>query len=564
MRDIDNFTVQRDEIIIETLKPINFAYRKDGTFISDTGTVFITNKRIVINFIKGLFTNLIKTFEIDYSEIVAIRVDSELNSKLTLNSGTTLSLLGDEAIIFGVLRSNYYACLIYFQYIFSVKNDLLDFFSCWKENQYLFDAIPSIDDDGSVDVINETRKIINRIGSSDVRIGKYLRFTNDVINIISNSIYQETEPYDLVFLKIIISKLFIQAEIPQDFELNDEQLYQLQIIGINFQINTRPGLINSNDDPKVKSSSKDESKYYKSDKSTSEDSQDSKEINDDLNKALKELDNLIGLSSVKNEVRQLISLVQIQKERSQFGIQNTSINRHLVFQGPPGTGKTTIARIIGKIYKSLGILSKGHFIESDRSKFVAGYIGQTAIQTNAILNEALGGVLFIDEAYSLAEKYPGGSQGYGKEAIDTILKFMEDNRDDLVVIVAGYDQEMEEFLNSNPGLKSRFNTFIDFPNFDAKELFEIFMFLSNESGYFIEDETKRIVENIISRINEFKKPNFGNARSMRNLLEIVIKRQSLRLTSFKDTLSNNARSKEDLMRLIDQDFEIDNSELSKV
>ena len=187
--------------------------------------------------------------------------------------------------------------------------------------------------------------------------------------------------------------------------------------------------------------------------------------------ALAELDALVGLESVKAEVKKLASFVKISEERKKAGLKVPPMSYHMVFTGNPGTGKTTVARIMAKIFRSLGVLKKGHLVETDRSGLVAGYVGQTAEKTNEIIDKALDGVLFIDEAYALTED---GGKGYGGEAIATLLKRMEDERDRLIVVVAGYTEEMKKFIDANPGLKSRFNRYIEFPDYSAAELAEMF------------------------------------------------------------------------------------------
>ena len=278
--------------------------------------------------------------------------------------------------------------------------------------------------------------------------------------------------------------------------------------------------------------------------------------NNDLEKLLKTLNSFIGLKDVKKEIESLINFQQIQLERDKYGFRNEPINNHMVFYGPPGTGKTEIARLVGKIFKCLGILSKGHFIEADRSSLIGGYIGQTAIKTNDILNTALGGILFIDEAYSLNS--PSVNGDFGAECIATILKFMEDHRDDFVLIVAGYEKEMTEFLKVNAGLKSRFNSQLYFPNFTEKELLEILLKISQDKGYVIQDSSKNLLKNNLAKISEFKKPTFGNARSMRNLLEIAIKNQAERL------MKQKVRTKEELLKLIFEDFKITSDQLEDI
>lgn len=247
-----------------------------------------------------------------------------------------------------------------------------------------------------------------------------------------------------------------------------------------------------------------------------------------LDDVLKELNNLIGLNTVKSQINDLIQLVKTQKAREEKGLTNSKLSLHLVFSGSPGTGKTTVARLIGRIYKCLGLLKDGHLIEVDRSDLVAGYVGQTAIKTQSVINKALGGVLFVDEAYSLSNnKY----NDYGEEAIDILLKSMEDNRDNLVVIVAGYTELMKSFINSNPGLKSRFNTYIDFQSYTVDELVEIFEKYCNDSQYTILDDALIELKAFLSKINTEK---LGNARGVRNIYEKAIVEQAKRLNITQD------------------------------
>jgi SpoVK/Ycf46/Vps4 family AAA+-type ATPase len=244
---------------------------------------------------------------------------------------------------------------------------------------------------------------------------------------------------------------------------------------------------------------------------------------------LKELDELVGLSDIKNEVRSLINFAKVNEIRKSKGLPAVALSLHSVFFGPPGTGKTTIARLISKAFKDLGILKKGHLVEADRSQLVAGYVGQTAIKTKEILESALDGVLFIDEAYSLS-----GNDDFGKEAIDTLLKFMEDNRNRLIVIVAGYEKEMEEFLNSNPGLKSRFNKYFHFPNYSGSELLEILLRIVEKNKFVISEEAKGKLNFIINDAIFSQGHHFGNARFVRNLYEQIIQNQFLRVSQFEN------------------------------
>ena len=205
-----------------------------------------------------------------------------------------------------------------------------------------------------------------------------------------------------------------------------------------------------------------------------------------------ELEDLIGLDNVKQEVKSLANFVKLQKQRQEKGMKTPKMSYHLVFTGSPGTGKTTVARIVARIYKDLGILKTGHTVETDRSGLVAEYVGQTATKTNAIVDSALNGVLFIDEAYALVPE--NASNDYGQEAISTLLKRMEDDRDKLVVIIAGYTNEMKRFIDSNPGLQSRFNRYINFPDYTAKELVRIFHMYMKKNQYTISDEADEMLK----------------------------------------------------------------------
>lgn len=240
-----------------------------------------------------------------------------------------------------------------------------------------------------------------------------------------------------------------------------------------------------------------------------------------------DLDSLIGLAPVKMEVRKLASFIEIQNQRQSKGLKIAPTSYHCVFTGNPGTGKTTVARIVARIYKELGVLKKGHLVETDRAGLVGEYVGQTAVKTNKIIDSALDGVLFVDEAYSLIG---GGENDYGREAIATLLKRMEDDRKRLVVILAGYTDDMKEFIESNPGLRSRFNRYIEFPDYSSEELIEIFKSNLSKNEYILdpsaEDELVEVINNAIA----CKDRTFGNARYIRNLFERVIERQALRLS----------------------------------
>lgn len=245
---------------------------------------------------------------------------------------------------------------------------------------------------------------------------------------------------------------------------------------------------------------------------------------------MEELNELVGLKTVKHDVEELIGLAKVRKMREEKGMKAVPMSLHLVFSGNPGTGKTTVARILGKLYKEIGILSTGQMIETDRSGLVAGYVGQTAIKTQKKIQEAMGGILFIDEAYMLNQK----DENFGQEAIDTILKAMEDHRDEFIVIVAGYTQLMKDFVESNPGLKSRFNKFFEFPDYTVDELQAIFELQCKKYQYKLTEEADKAVREEIIRLEESKGENFANAREVRNLFEKIIANQAARVSAMED------------------------------
>jgi len=243
-----------------------------------------------------------------------------------------------------------------------------------------------------------------------------------------------------------------------------------------------------------------------------------------------ELNSLIGLGSVKREVRSLANFVKLQKQREAQGLKNAKVSYHLVFYGSPGTGKTTVARIVGRIYKDLGVLKKGHTVETDRAGLCGQYVGQTGPKTDSVIMKALDGVLFIDEAYALTPE-GGNGNDYGQEAVSTILKRMEDYRDRLVVIVAGYKDEMHRFIDSNPGLQSRFNRYIDFPDYSAQELKDIFKMYLKKNQYALAPDAEEYLSEMLDYAVAHKDRNFGNARFVRNMFEKSIQEQANRLSN---------------------------------
>jgi stage V sporulation protein K len=267
-----------------------------------------------------------------------------------------------------------------------------------------------------------------------------------------------------------------------------------------------------------------------------------------IEELLSELDSLIGLQRVKEEVRRLLHYVRVQEMRKDRGISNTRMTLHSVFYGSPGTGKTTVARIYGRMLKSLGLLETGHLIETDRSGLVANYVGQTAGKTSDKIEEALGGVLFIDEAYSLS-RGDRAEWDYGSEAIEILMKKMEDHRDEFVVIVAGYPEPMQKFLRSNEGFKSRFSTYVRFDDFSPEEMLQIFSRFCLQENYEIQNEALEMVFSAIDYNYSLRDESFGNARFVRNLFEVVIKNHAMRVSS-----SHESPTIDDLKLILPQDI----------
>lgn len=277
--------------------------------------------------------------------------------------------------------------------------------------------------------------------------------------------------------------------------------------------------------------SKSDAQSSREEREIAEISSKSQQISSNLQNTLQCLDDLIGLETVKQQVHTLIKFIQVQQQREKHQLKTTPISYHCVFSGSPGTGKTTVARILAQIYKDLGVLKKGHLIETDRAGLVGEYVGQTAVKTNKVINSAVGGVLFIDEAYSL---YSESAEDYGREAIATLLKRMEDERNNLVVVMAGYTEEMKQFIDLNPGLRSRFNRYIDFTDYSPSELFQIFKRYIDKGDFKLTSEAELAFQKLFAEAYEKRDRTFGNARFVRNVFEKTIERQSLRVADITE------------------------------
>ena len=267
-----------------------------------------------------------------------------------------------------------------------------------------------------------------------------------------------------------------------------------------------------------------------------------------LEELLGDLDALVGLGNIKESVKSLINYVKVRKLREENELPNPPLSLHMVFTGNPGTGKTTVARILAGLYKAIGVLSKGQLVEVDRSGLVAGFVGQTAIKTSDVVKSAIGGILFIDEAYALAPE-AGTANDFGREAIETLLKLMEDNRNDLIVIVAGYSAPMQRFISSNPGLESRFNRFFEFEDYNSSELQSIFSGMCLKSEYILENDAYEFAEEFFSDLYNTRDANFGNARHVRNFFENIVSVHSDRVSAL------DGHTREDLTAVLLEDLE---------
>lgn len=321
--------------------------------------------------------------------------------------------------------------------------------------------------------------------------------------------------------------------------------------------NKKEKLFVTADKPGESSDAKPQKKDENSEKVTSR-SKKTQKSSDDAD-PVKKLNAMIGLSRTKEEVQEIVDLARIQKARRDNGLPVSAVSYHLVFTGKPGTGKTTVARLIAEIYKELGIVSNGELIECSAKDLVAGYVGQTAIKTGEVIEKAIGNVLFIDEAYTLVDK---SGQGFGQEAIDTLLKEMEDHRDDLAVIVAGYDDLMKGFIESNPGLKSRFNRFVHFDDYNPDEMLEIFKQLCDKNAYVLDEEIPDLLRGYFDKLHIEDEEGFANARTVRNTFESVISKQASRIAKEKNHTKEilSKIEKEDVLACIDVEEETESLE----
>jgi SpoVK/Ycf46/Vps4 family AAA+-type ATPase len=262
---------------------------------------------------------------------------------------------------------------------------------------------------------------------------------------------------------------------------------------------------------------------------------DAEETPETIEQVMEKINSLIGMQNIKDEIKSFINYINIMKEREKRKLPATPLSLHAVFYGPPGTGKTTIARLLGRVYRALGLLKSGHLVETDRSGLVAGYVGQTAIKTDELVARAKDGVLFIDEAYTLIPE--NSANDFGKEAVDTILKRMEDMRENFAVIAAGYTDEMERFIKSNPGLKSRFSRYFYFDHYTPDELVKIFHVFSDNVEFKLNEEASARLKDLITHFHNIRGKSFGNARFVRNIFDKIIQNQADRLAGM-DSLTS--------------------------
>ena len=398
----------------------------------------------------------------------------------------------------------------------------------WQEASFIRDYL---DYDLTVDDIHQII-IENEIYSTEFE--EKVPLSMKVLVNVDNALYKANGYNDQLGSELLLT-LF--EGLGKEFLVCDADVSENEIRDLSIYLTMLRNYIDCEVNSKNVNSVNIESKNYIEKNSKDYDQQNNEIMENDesLEELLEELNSLTGLDDVKKDVNSLINLLQIRKIREERGMKQMPMSLHLVFSGNPGTGKTTVARLLAKIYCKLGVLTKGHLVEVDRSGLVGGYVGQTAIKVQDVIQKSLGGILFIDEAYSLTANK--GENDYGLEAVDTLLKGMEDHRDNLVVIVAGYPDLMNEFLNSNPGLRSRFNKFINFADYKPEELVDIFENMCSKSGYKASGECIRFVQKYFEKRYMTRNVNFANGRDVRNFFEMAMVNQANRL-SFDTDISN--------------------------
>ena len=355
---------------------------------------------------------------------------------------------------------------------------------------------------------NEIQKIARSRGNGASRNGASLKSLNYL------KLYDENEDSKHFDRLAATYNSFAQVAVKADGEVNPEREAKLRKIR---------SLIYGDTEAEAAAGGE------KKEKKVAKKKEREQEPEETLEEIMEQIDSLIGMDKIKDQIKTFVNLIKVQQEREKRGLPVTPTSLHAVFYGPPGTGKTTIARLLGKVYRALGLLEEGHLVETDRAGLVAGYVGQTAIKIEEVTQEAMDGVLFIDEAYTLAMNK--GDKDFGQEAIDTLLKRMEDNRDRLAVIVAGYPDEMKEFINSNPGLKSRFNRFFYFDHYEPKQLLRIFDVFAKNASFTLTGPGRRAVLRLLTQFYESRDKSFGNGRFVRNLFERMVERQANRIAS---------------------------------
>ena len=389
-----------------------------------------------------------------------------------------------------------------------------------------------------------TRHDVMKMVSSHIRAGNsdLMRMLSEVPEFFKSVVRYDKHRHSTHSRKIVTT---LKA-MGETLCLIDRDVHDHEVMAVSVYINTLESYADYQGIPNDKEPEEEQPQSAPQEAGTPTSNADADFSDNDLQGLLTELSNMVGLNTVKNDVVALTNLIRVQQMRKNQGLPTAPMSLHLVFTGNPGTGKTSVARLLGRIYRSLGLLSKGHLVEVDRSGLVAGYVGQTALKTKEVIEQAIGGILFIDEAYALASGRH--ETDFGREAIDTLLKAMEDHRNNLIVIVAGYPEKMGEFLESNPGLRSRFNKYFEFADYSADELALIFEGMCKTAGYKLTNEAKAHATTLFQTLWETRDNNFGNARDARNIFEQCVTHHANRIMTLPNPTTNDLESlaKEDL------------------